>query len=196
MKLMSDSLANIAPALVKAQMKMGNAVKDSKNPFFRSNYADLNSVREAVLPPLNEEGISVTQPMVFVDGKKFVMTLFLHTSGEFLAGLTEVVYPKEGDPQAQGSGTTYARRFGLQSMANVGNEDDDGNAASGKTNIRQNAAGPGNTQSVTVNSPTAQATDTAIKSSAVIGASVPSSQPATGGSKSFRKPKTTATEEL
>lgn len=178
MKLMSDNLDQIAAALVKAQMKMGNAVKDSKNPFFKSKYADLNSVREAVLPPLNEVGISVTQPMVFVDGKKFVMTLFLHESGQYLSGLTEVVYAKEGDPQAQGSGTTYARRFGLQSMANVGNEDDDGNSASGKETA------PSSLRSTQGGDPIPQAPKASE-----------SPKPAAGGSKSFRKPKT-AQEEL
>jgi hypothetical protein len=49
----SDSITKIASALVKAQGAMGNAVKDSKNPFFKSNYADLNAVREACLPALN-----------------------------------------------------------------------------------------------------------------------------------------------
>ena len=31
----SESIAKIASALVKAQAEMGNAVKDSKNPFFK-----------------------------------------------------------------------------------------------------------------------------------------------------------------
>ena len=34
------------------------------------------------------------------------------------------------DAQSQGSGITYARRYGLQSFVNVGAEDDDGNSAS------------------------------------------------------------------
>jgi len=132
MKLMSDTISNIAGALVIAQGQMSNAVKDSKNPFFKSKYADINSVREACLPALNAQGISVWQPTVFVEGKKFVQTIFLHTSGEFVSGLTEIVYAKEGDPQAQIAGTTYARRGGLQALANLGVEDDDGNTAAGR----------------------------------------------------------------
>lgn len=132
MKLTSDSLGNVAKALVAAQSEMGNALKDSKNPFFKSSYADLNAVREAVLPACNKHGISVLQPTVVYEGRKYVQTILLHESGEFVSGLTEILSVKELDAQAQGSGVSYARRYGLQSIANVGAEDDDGNSASGK----------------------------------------------------------------
>ena len=68
----SETLKAIAPALVKAQSEMSNAVKDAKNPFFKSSYADLNSVREACIPALNKYGITVLQPTVYEDGKPFV----------------------------------------------------------------------------------------------------------------------------
>lgn len=123
-------MKQIATALVKAQMEMGNAIKDSNNPFFKSKYADLNAIREACMPALNKHGIVVLQPIVHIDGKNFVKTLLLHESGESLESLTEIVYSKEKDAQAQGSGITYARRYGLQSFVNVGADDDDGNKAS------------------------------------------------------------------
>ena len=118
----SETLTKIAPALVKAQSEMSNAVKDAKNPFFKSSYADLHSVREACIPALNKNGITVLQPTVYENGKPFVQTLLLHESGEYISSLTEI--------KSHGSGVTYARRYGLQSMCNIGSEDDDGNAAS------------------------------------------------------------------
>ena len=54
----------------------------------------------------------------------------LHESGETFEGLTEIIYSKINDAQAQGSGITYARRYGLQSLLNIGADDDDGNKAS------------------------------------------------------------------
>lgn len=170
MKLMSDSIANVAKALVAAQSEMSNAVKDSKNPFFKSSYADLNAVREAVLPACNKHGISVLQSNIFHEGKKFVQTIALHESGEFISGITEILSVKETDAQAQGSGISYARRYGLQSFFNIGAEDDDGNSASGKT-----AAPIRQTPSQAVNG----------KEEAVVGGisgAAPSSK------KSFRKP--------
>lgn len=123
-------MKQIATALLKAQSEMSNPVKGSANPYFKSKYADLNAVREAVIPVLNQNGIVVLQPMVNIDGRNYIKTLFLHESGESLESLTEIIYTKTNDAQAQGSGITYARRYGLQSLACVGADDDDGNKAS------------------------------------------------------------------
>lgn len=126
----STTITAISKALLSAQKEMGNALKDATNPFFKSKYADLNSIREASMPALNKHGITVLQPTVHQDGKNFIQTILLHESGEFMASLTEIIYNKINDAQAQGSGITYARRYGLQSFVNVGAEDDDGNKAS------------------------------------------------------------------
>lgn len=183
MKLMSDNISNVAKALVAAQKEMGNAVKDSKNPFFKSSYADLNAVREAVLPACNANGISVLQPTIFVDGKKFVQTILLHESGEFVSGVTEVLSVKELDAQAQGSGISYARRYGLQSIANVGAEDDDGNSASGKQAPPLRAAAKTEEKK--------EETKTAV--GGITGGA--SAEPSTGR-KSFRKQPQTGSEDL
>ena len=119
----------IAKALIKAQKNMVNPKKESENPFFKSRYADLNSVREAVIPALNEQGIVVLQPTINIEGKNFVRTILLHESGEKIEGDTEILFTKQNDPQAQGSGISYARRYGLQSLVCVGADDDDGNEA-------------------------------------------------------------------
>jgi len=123
-------MKEIATALLKAQTEMSNPIKDSSNPFFKSKYADLNSVREATIPVLNANGIIVIQPMVFIEGRNFIKTVLLHESGESIESFTEIVFSKTNDAQAQGSGITYARRYGLQSLVCVGADDDDGNKAS------------------------------------------------------------------
>lgn len=128
----SESISKISAALVKAQGEMGSATKDSKNPFFKSSYADLNSVREATIPVLNKNGITVLQPTTVFENRAYVETTLLHESGEFLSSLTEIICAKQNDPQAHGSGVSYARRYGLQSFLCVGNEDDDGEKAMGR----------------------------------------------------------------
>ena len=125
----SESIAKIAAALVKAQGEMGNAIKDSSNPFFKSRYADLNSVREACLPILNTNKISVIQPTTVLDGINYVETILLHESGEYISSLTQIVVDKVTDAQKHGSGLSYARRYALQSIVCLGAEDDDANAA-------------------------------------------------------------------
>lgn len=123
-------MKQIATALCKAQSEMSNAKKGSTNPFFKNKYADLNSIREAVLPILNANGITVLQPMESIDGKNYIKTILLHETGEMLFSITEIIYSKQNDAQAQGSGITYARRYGLQSFVCIGADDDDGNKAS------------------------------------------------------------------
>lgn len=184
MKLMSDTIGAVAKALVSAQSQMSNAVKDSKNPFFKSSYADLNAIREAVLPACNANGISVLQPTVIVEGKKFVQTMLVHESGEYISGLTEILSVKETDAQAQGSGISYARRYGLQSIANVGADDDDGNSASGK----QAPPLRSTPQSGTFSSSTDKASgDLKVDNSKA--SDQGSSSVAAPGKKSFRQPK-------
>ncbi len=128
----SDTITNISAALLKAQGEMGNASKGASNPFFKSKFADLNAVREATIPVLNLNGITVLQPTTVYEGKPYVETILLHSSGEHLTSLTEIIAPKANDPQAHGSGVSYARRYGLQSFLCIGAEDDDGEKAMGR----------------------------------------------------------------
>lgn len=127
-------MKEIITALLKAQQEMGNAKKSATNPFFKSKYSDLNSVREAVMPLLNENGIIVLQPMVTIDGFEYVKTILLHESGETIESFTKILCKAQNDPQAYGSGVTYARRYGLQSLVCIGAEDDDAEKATARTN--------------------------------------------------------------
>jgi hypothetical protein len=85
-----------------------------------------------VKDPLNDNGITLLQPQTARDGKNYVETVLLHSSGEWISGETEIVCAKQNDPQASGSAQTYARRFGLQSLISIPAEDDDGNFSSGR----------------------------------------------------------------
>ena len=139
----SESIKNLTKALLTAQTQMGAAKKDSKNPFFKSSYADLPTVMEVVKGTLNEAGIIVLQPASNRDGKNFITTTLIHgETGEWMTSETEVVSAKQNDPQAFGAAQTYARRFGLQSMLFIPAEDDDGNTASGRTAAPTKAAQP------------------------------------------------------
>lgn len=125
----SPTITKIAAALVKAQTGMANAKKDAENPFFKKKYADLNSIREAGLPALNANGITAIQPTCVIDGVSYVETILLHESGEYISSLSPIISASINDPQKHGSGLSYARRYALQSILNIGAEDDDANEA-------------------------------------------------------------------
>ena len=124
----SSEINELASALCKAQAQMGGAVKDSANPFFKSNYADLTSIIKAIKQPFSDNGLSYTQFPINDESCVGVVTMLMHTSGQWLQ--QEYVLPMtKRDPQAAGSAITYARRYALQSMAGIPTADDDAEAA-------------------------------------------------------------------
>mgnify|MGYP000029171725 FL=1 len=124
----SSEINELASALCNAQAKMGGAVKDSANPFFKSNYADLTSIIKAIKQPFSDNGLSYTQFPINDESCVGVVTMLMHVSGQWLQ--QEYVLPLvKRDPQAAGSAITYARRYALQSMAGIPTADDDAEAA-------------------------------------------------------------------
>ncbi|MCS7270871.1 MAG: ERF family protein, partial [Gemmataceae bacterium] len=133
----SASLSALAKALARAQAEMKNPPKDRINPHYRSKYADLATVRDWILPVLNRHGLSVIQLPCERDGRPALFTLLLHESGEYV-GACVPLRPVKDDPQGMGSALTYARRYALQAIAGVaGEDDDDGNTASGNVPRRR-----------------------------------------------------------
>lgn len=120
---------SIAAALAAAQSEMGRAKKSAKNPHFKSKYADLDSVCDAAMPALNRHGIAVIQPLEKDGDDWLVLTRFVHdASGETMETPMPLLIGKR-DMQGLGSAITYARRYGLMTLAGIAPEDDDGNPA-------------------------------------------------------------------
>lgn len=128
----SDSINELAKALVKVQRALKPAVKESDNPFFKSKYADLTAVWEACYLPLADNGLALVQVgEPTIEGDKVHLTsMLIHESGQWIAGTFSAPYVKQ-DAQAVGSCITYLRRYSLAAMVGVRTEDDDGAAASG-----------------------------------------------------------------
>ena len=126
----SEQVDKLAAALCKAQAEMGGAVKDAKNPFFKSSYADLTSVIKAIKEPFANNGLSYSQFPVTSEGGGGVgvVTVLLHSSGQWLESEFYLPLAKK-DPQGGGSAITYARRYALQAMAGIPTADDDAEAA-------------------------------------------------------------------
>lgn len=127
----SDSIAKLATALAKAQGQMEDAAKSSTNPHFKSKYADLASVRDAIREPLAANGLSYIQ-MPRINGNMVeVETLLMHESGECISDVLKMPFAKP-DAHGIGSAITYARRYALMGVFGIAPDDDDGNAATNK----------------------------------------------------------------
>jgi enamine deaminase RidA (YjgF/YER057c/UK114 family) len=131
--MQSEQIGELAKALAAAQGEIRNAPKTSDNPFFKSRYADLAEVVDAVRGPLSKNGLAVVQIPLSTDGRTVTIhTVLMHTSGQWIDGDLTLA-PVKVDPQGIGSATTYGRRYALQGFTGVApTDDDDGNAASGK----------------------------------------------------------------
>lgn len=127
----SENISELAEALAKAQETMENAPLNKVNPHFKSKYADLAAIRDAVVPALSAHGIAVTQTTdLTADGRVVVETTLMHKSGQWVMGRFPVLMPAAATPQAAGSATTYARRYALAAMVGIAaEEDDDASAA-------------------------------------------------------------------
>ena len=119
----------VIKAFIAAQSEIGAAAKDSLNPHFRSKYADLNSVMDAIKPVFAKHGLGFIQVCHDAEHAAKVETVIVHSSGQqFACGAVSVPVSK-ADAQGYGSALTYARRYSLAAACGVGAEDDDGNAA-------------------------------------------------------------------
>jgi len=129
----STETKNILKALFGAQKTFKPVTKGAENPFFKSKYADLNTVLETVTEALNKAGIMILQPIGNDGTNNYVKTCLIHVeTGEFIES-TMVLALKQNTMQELGSATSYARRYTLTSLLTLQTEDDDGNAATGKT---------------------------------------------------------------
>lgn len=129
----SDEINHIAPAWVKAQQALQKAAKDASNPAFRSKYADLPAVCDAAYPALHANGLAVMQDVATTEAGVEVTTRVLHTSGQWFEFGPITIPLSKRDAHGVGSGTTYGRRFGLSAAVGVVADDDDGNAAVGRS---------------------------------------------------------------
>src|SRR5258708_25625670 len=107
--MQSDQLNELAAALAKAQGVMENAAMNRMNPHFRSKYADLAAVIDAVRKPLSENGLAVAQTTQIREGGMILRTVLMHTSGQGVDGAYP--FPATARPHEMGSALNYARRY-------------------------------------------------------------------------------------
>jgi hypothetical protein len=122
----SESIKNISAALISFSVKVEKVKKDATNPFFKSKYATLSNILEAIHEPLIESGLSFSQ---FPTDENGLTTILMHAeSGEYLES-TYSMRPVKDDPQGRGSVITYQRRYALAAVLGLNIDDDDANTA-------------------------------------------------------------------
>lgn len=134
----SESIAELAKALSAFHGEVKQPLKDKANPFFKSKYVPLENVVEAITEVSHKHGLSFIQYPINQDNKVGVVTVLMHSSGEYIE--TEPIFttPAKNDAQATGSVITYLKRYSLSAVFGItSDEDDDGNSASTIGNTQQ-----------------------------------------------------------
>jgi hypothetical protein len=139
---MGGDVGALFAALAKAQGQMGAAKKGAANPHFKSKFADLASVLEAILPPLNANGLALVQMPGHSEDKVTLTTMITHSSGGWMCSKAATALGRKNDAQAVGSAITYLRRYCAQAALALPAVDDDGEAAMGRGNSRPAPAKP------------------------------------------------------
>lgn len=115
---------NIYFKLWRAKQEIGKVVKGNDNPFFKSKYADLNTILEAIEPALFKHGLILLQPCI----NNIVESQIIDCeSGQMVT--SSLVLPEITDPQKRIAAVTYFRRATVQSLLSLQAIDDDGNTA-------------------------------------------------------------------
>ena len=120
----SETIGKLTLALSKVQAQLKPAKENSKNPFFKSSYADLGAVWDSVRKLLAENELAIIQMPTDVGG---LTTILSHSSGEYISSTMYI--PSKEDAHGVGSAISYARRYALASVVGVVTGDDDGNGA-------------------------------------------------------------------
>ncbi len=115
---------SLVDSLAKAQSEMQNAAFNKINPHFKSKYADLGAIRDAVVPVLAKHGIALVQTIETHEGVSMVTTKLLKGDEEIVSSGCPIITDRNG-PQAFGSALTYARRYSMSAIVGIASEEDD-----------------------------------------------------------------------
>lgn len=132
----SETIGKLAKAIALSQLEVENAIKDTKNEFFKSSYADLAAVLNVIRPVFSKHNIAIVQLPSFAAPIASVETMLIHESGEFISNVCSSPVGKQ-DAQGIGSAITYLRRYSLAAFCGIAQEDDDGNGASDKKDHKE-----------------------------------------------------------
>jgi hypothetical protein len=128
----SESIGNIAKALAEFQKEVKQPEKDGNNPHFKSKYVTLDGTVKAIHDCAPNHGLSYVQMPVTNENGVGVVTLIMHSSGEFIQMDPFILPMDKKTAQGAGSATTYARRYSLSAAFGIVSDlDDDGNEATG-----------------------------------------------------------------
>lgn len=114
----SESINELTAALSKAQSEIRNPSKNTKNTFFKNEYADLTAVLSCIRPVAAAHELTFIQGVEAYNGNVAVTSQISHSSGQWIKQIASVALPAQSKNPIQdlGSMATYLKRYQAQSM--------------------------------------------------------------------------------
>jgi hypothetical protein len=132
---MTKEASILKAAICEFKKKNIKILKESTNPHFKSKYADLATILDAVEKDAAECGLIITSTVAYVDTSLILTTRLSHKDTE---EFESTIFPIFGSkPQELGSSITYARRYNIQCLLNLAADDDDGQAANTSQQVKK-----------------------------------------------------------
>lgn len=122
----SESIAELATALSKAQPELENAIRDVAAHKYK--YADLGQMLTITKPVFAKYDLALSQFPSGGEGDSISLdSILMHKSGEWLSQSYSMPIEARGISKAQASGLTitYMRRYALAAIAGITQEDND-----------------------------------------------------------------------
>lgn len=122
--------SNLATALIAAKHNFKPILKTKTNPHYKSKYACLDSILDAISEALAASDLLLIQPTEIENGIPVLKTILIHApTGDRFESVLPL--PVLTDPQKLGSALTYYRRYGICNLLAISpDEDDDGSKCS------------------------------------------------------------------
>ena len=114
----SKDTAKLAEAFAKAQGEYKRITYNRENPYFKSEYADLDTIVGSAEKALTKYGLAFYQETWLDDGATILVSILKHASGQWISSRTRIVPPKN-DPQSYGSTLSYQKRYQAQLLLRV-----------------------------------------------------------------------------
>jgi len=135
--VMSTQIGEVVKAITEFKKNIPD-LKTDKAAGGRYKYQSLPALLTAISPVLAKNGCSIMQPVHTLGDKTYVITLIMHSSGQYLRSVTAVpeqytmigkMVKTNENLQAMGGALTYTKRHALKSMLGIDADDDnDGNS--------------------------------------------------------------------
>lgn len=125
-QFMSEDISKLALALSKFQGSVEPIYKSKSagnGGAYGFKYADLSEIFNTISPTLAECELSISQLLTEVDGERAIVTMLMHSSGQWIRGVAKI--PEQKGIQELGKAITYLKRYSVSSILGVAAEDDD-----------------------------------------------------------------------